>query len=111
LRILETIQAEQPLSQTRLGDLTGTDRTTIVAIVDKLEALGAAVRNRDPNDRRSHAVMLTSSGARVLAEARKLALAAEQHFLAPLAPAERSTLHSLLSRLHQPTTCPEEKSE
>ncbi len=108
LRILEAILAEQPLSQARLGEITGTDRTTIVAIVDRLETLGAAARNRDPNDRRSHAVVLTPVGERVLGEARTRARVAEQAFLAPLAPADRSALHALLIQLHQPITCLEE---
>jgi DNA-binding MarR family transcriptional regulator len=108
-RALETIALAQPLPQVRLGELTATDRTTIVAFVDRLEKLGAVERRRDPQDRRSHALVLTPAGDRLLAEARLLAKSAEEDFLAPLSESERRSLKGLLLKLHVPITCDEEK--
>lgn len=109
LRSLETIAAEQPLSQTRLGELVHMDRSTIVHVVDHLENLGVASREADPADRRSHAVVLTRKGERILAEARDLAREAENEFLSPLSRPEREALREMLHKLFDPSPCPEEK--
>jgi DNA-binding MarR family transcriptional regulator len=109
-RALETIGSEQPLTQARLGELTTTDRTTVVAIVDRLEDMGAVERRRDEKDRRSHALILTAAGDRLLNEARLLAQAAEDAFLTPLSEAERSSLRALLIKLHLPQDCEREKN-
>lgn len=109
LRALEAIATEQPLSQVRLGELVNMDRSTIVHVVDNFEALGAASREVDPSDRRSHAIVLTKKGKDLLAEAQVRARDVEAEFLAPLSHPERETLHDLLHKLFDPTPCPEEK--
>jgi DNA-binding MarR family transcriptional regulator len=109
LRALDMIAAEQPLSQTRLGELVHMDRSTIVHVVDHFEALGVASREADPTDRRSHAVMLTKQGERILAKAQELAREAENEFLSPLSRSEREALRDLLHKLFDPSPCPEEK--
>lgn len=109
LRALEAIAAEQPLSQTRLGELVHMDRSTIVHVVDHFETLGVASREADPADRRSHAVMLTKKGERILTKARELAREAEKEFLSPLSRPEREALRNMLHKLYDPSPCPEEK--
>jgi DNA-binding MarR family transcriptional regulator len=109
LRALEAIAKEQPLSQTRLGELAHMDRSTIVHVVDHFEALGVASREADPADRRSHAVILTKKGEHVLADARMRALDVEDEFLADLDHPEREVLRALLQKLFEPSPCPEEK--
>ena len=109
LRALEAIAAQQPLSQTRLGELVHMDRSTIVHVVDHFEALGVASREADPADRRSHAVMLTKKGERILTKARELAREAENEFLSPLSRPEREALRNMLHKLYDPSPCPEEK--
>lgn len=109
LRALEAIAMDQPLNQVRLGELVNMDRSTIVHVVDHFEALGAASREADPTDRRSHAVVLTKKGKDLLAEAQKRARDVEAEFLAPLSRPEREALHDLLHKLFDPSPCPEEK--
>lgn len=109
LRALAAIAAEQPLSQMRLGELVNMDRSTIVHVIDHFEALGAASRQPDPDDRRSHSLTLSRKGRRLLADARQRARDAEDEFLSPLSPTERETLRNLLQRLFEPAPCPEEK--
>jgi MarR family transcriptional regulator, lower aerobic nicotinate degradation pathway regulator len=109
LRALEAIEKEQPLSQTRLGELVNMDRSTIVHVVDHFEALGAASREADPSDRRSHAVVLTQKGQDLLVEAQRQARAVEEEFLSPLSRPEREALRDLLHKLFDPSPCPEEK--
>ena len=50
---LAVLAAEGPLSQQRLAARQGIDRTTMVAVVDELERVGAVERRRDPDDRRA----------------------------------------------------------
>jgi DNA-binding MarR family transcriptional regulator len=65
------ILAEQgAVSQRSLGDVTHVNRTLIVKLIDKLEANGWVVRDRNPQDRRSYALRLTAEGAAALAELR-----------------------------------------
>lgn len=109
LRALETIAKEQPLSQAHLGELVHMDRSTIVHVIDHFEALGAASREADPSDRRSHAVVLTKKGERLLADARARARDAENEFLSPLSHPEREALRHMLQKLFDPSPCPEEK--
>src|SRR5215469_753987 len=45
-----------PLSQRRLMDLTGDDRSAMVRTIDDLERRGLAIRRPDLTDRRAHAV-------------------------------------------------------
>src|SRR6516162_765876 len=62
-----------PLSQRRLMDLTGEDRSAMVRTVDDLERLGLAIRRPDPVDRRANAVELTDSGRQMRAQAGAIA--------------------------------------
>ena len=96
---LTVLDAEGPLSQRRLAERQGIDRTTMVAVVDELERLGAVERRKDPGDRRANALHLTPAGRRLLGEARAAVAGAEEAFLAPLPEAERRRLRRALRSL------------
>jgi len=96
---LTVLQAEGPLSQRRLAERQGIDRTTMVAVVDELERLGAVERRKDPGDRRANALHITPHGRRLLGRARTAVAGAEEAFLAPLPPAERQRLRAALRTL------------
>jgi len=96
---LTVLEAEGPLSQRRLAERQGIDRTTMVAVVDELERAGAVERRKDPADRRANALHVTSEGRRLLARAREAVAGAEAAFLAPLAPAEQQRLRAALRTL------------
>jgi len=96
---LTVLRAEGPLSQRRLAERQGIDRTTMVAVVDELERLGAVERRKDPGDRRANALHITPQGRTLLTRARKAVAGAEEAFLAPLAPAEQRRLRSALRTL------------
>jgi DNA-binding MarR family transcriptional regulator len=96
---MTVLEAEGPLSQRRLAERQGIDRTTMVAVVDELERLGAVERRRDPGDRRANALLLTAGGRRLLARARTAVAGAEEAFLAPLPQAERQRLRKALRTL------------
>lgn len=96
---LAVLAAERPLSQQRLAERQGIDRTTMVAVVDELERAGALERRRDPSDRRTYVLHLTRKGRRLLERARAEVTAAEERFLAPLSPAEQRKLKAALRTL------------
>jgi DNA-binding MarR family transcriptional regulator len=88
-----------PLSQQRLGERQGVDRTTMVAVVDELESAGYVERRRDPSDRRAYSLHATTKGRRVLARAAEATKRAEDEFLTPLAEADRRRLKRMLRAL------------
>jgi DNA-binding MarR family transcriptional regulator len=91
-----------PLSQQRLGERQGVDRTTMVAVVDELESAGYVERRRDPRDRRAYSLHATAKGRRVLERAGEATKRAEDEFLAPLPLGERRRLKELLRALLAP---------
>ena len=93
---LTVIDAEGPLSQQRLARRQGIDRTTMVAVVDELERLGAVQRRRDPGDRRAYSLQATPQGRRLLARSRGAVAAAEVEFLAALPEDEQRRLRDAL---------------
>ena len=99
LGLLSVIIDEGPLSQQALGQRVGVDRTTVVAVVDDLEAAGFVQRRRNPEDRRAYALEATSAGRSWQAKARNAVIEAEREILAPLSPAERRQLVELLQRV------------
>jgi DNA-binding MarR family transcriptional regulator len=96
---LSVIADEGPLSQQELGRRMGVDRTTIVAVVDELEAAGLVERTRNPSDRRAYALYITRRGRGWLERASRAVLEIEREFLAPLSADERQQLIELLQKL------------
>lgn len=97
--VLALIDANEGLSQTRLAEILGIDRSTLVGVIDKLEGQGLVERAARPNDRRSHALKLSDDGA---ARFRALAKQVKRHearMARQLSPAERKTLIDLLQKI------------
>jgi DNA-binding MarR family transcriptional regulator len=72
----------------------------MVKVLDDLTAAGHVTRTRDPADRRRVRVALTASGTTALAAQVAQAESVQSALLAPLTPQERTTLHTLLLRIH-----------
>ncbi|MBT7976858.1 MAG: MarR family transcriptional regulator [Rhodospirillaceae bacterium] len=97
--VLVLIQANPGLNQTRLGNALGIDRSTVVAVIDRLEQRGLVERAPAPTDRRSYALGLSEQGVALLHRARGLVEAHERRISQDLDPAEQKLLNDLLSRL------------
>ncbi|WUD77450.1 MarR family transcriptional regulator [Streptomyces sp. NBC_00510] len=63
--VLRVLVDHGPAAQWDLGAATGSDKTTIMRIVDELVRRGLAVRRPIPGDRRARAVKVTPQGAGV----------------------------------------------
>ncbi|APU13153.1 MULTISPECIES: MarR family transcriptional regulator [Actinoalloteichus] len=98
LRVLALLGTESR-SQAELVGLSGLDRTTMVAVVDRLEERQLVARRRNPSDRRRLAVSATEAGAGLLAAAARDLRAAEADFLEPLSPTQQQQLTTLLGAL------------
>jgi DNA-binding MarR family transcriptional regulator len=96
---LTVIADEGRLSQACLCERLRVDRTTMVAVVDDLEAEGLIDRKRNPDDRRAYALEATDAGRAWIAEKRGELLTAQDELLAPLSAAERRALVSSLQKV------------
>jgi DNA-binding MarR family transcriptional regulator len=99
LAILITAEDAGPCQQLRLAEKLGVDRTTMVDLVDRLEASGFVERRPDPDDRRARLIHLTPRGRKALAAGIAASDEVEQHFLAALSEADQRTFRRALSSL------------
>lgn len=97
--VLVVIDANPGLSQTQLGNALGIDRSTVVAVIDRLESRGLVLREAAPNDRRSHALRLSESGKTTLSRLTERVRAHEREIARDLSPDERVRLIELLGRV------------
>lgn len=102
LGVLSVINANPGLSQTQLGTTLGIDRSTVVGMIDGLEAQGLVQRAPAPNDRRSHALQLTEQGTTALRRLEAAVRAHESEVASGLGPVERRQLIALLRRIAPP---------
>jgi MarR family transcriptional regulator, transcriptional regulator for hemolysin len=91
-------------SQADLARTLQVDPTSLVGLLNELEAAGLVERRRIPRDRRRHTVALTTAGIGRLAEIELALAASEQHVLSGLDPTEQATLHALLQKATGNTT-------
>jgi DNA-binding MarR family transcriptional regulator len=97
--ILVIIDANPGLKQTELSTAVGLDRSSMVPVIDKLEARKLVVRKPSESDRRSYGLFLTRGGVTLLARLKRRVLVHEAQVAKRLTARERATLMSLLARL------------
>jgi DNA-binding MarR family transcriptional regulator len=97
--VLALIQANPGLNQSELGEAMGIDRSTVVAVIDRLEARGIVERRPSPHDRRSNALRLSAAGETLFVEVRELVKAHDRDLARDLSADEQAKLLSLLSRI------------
>jgi DNA-binding MarR family transcriptional regulator len=94
--VLIAVDDRVPLSQQEVARRLGVDRTTMVDLIDELEAKGLVQRRQDPADRRRNVVALTPAGTATLDGASSATRDAEQRFLAGLSGAQATAFRAAL---------------
>lgn len=97
--ILSIIADNYGISQVDIATALLTDRATMMAIVDRLEARSLISRERSKIDRRRQHLILTARGTEVLAQARRAFKQSEQRLLRDLPAKDLNHLLSTLQRL------------
>jgi DNA-binding MarR family transcriptional regulator len=97
--VMTMVDAHPGMSQQQLHEKTGIDPSSMVAVIDELQARGLAERRANPDDRRARTIFLTDEGQRTLERIRRLATQLQRELFGGLTPEELSTLHKLLRKL------------
>jgi DNA-binding MarR family transcriptional regulator len=100
--------ADGPVNQQALIDLLGVDPSALVAVLNELEGLGLATRQRDPADRRRHIVTLTDRGATALRSIESVLDKTDDDLFAALSAEERAQLERLLTKVADAASCGEQ---
>jgi DNA-binding MarR family transcriptional regulator len=99
LGVLLVLAGHESASQQQAAQRLGIDRTTMVALLDTLEAKGLVSRHPHADDRRRNVVDLTDAGQDTLRRATKASDDAEREFLAPLSPQAAQQLRDSLQMI------------
>lgn len=97
--VLSTLAESGPLTQIELATATATDRTAMVYLLDDLEKRSLVKRVRNPADRRSFVIHLTSAGSRIRKHVAAGLAERADTLLKPLDARERRQLIELLTRI------------
>jgi DNA-binding MarR family transcriptional regulator len=108
LFVLQQLGDGAALSLNELAERTITDRSSVAAVVDRLQAQRLVDRTTDPADRRRAAVRITAAGRRILARAPDAPTTALLAALRGLAPRELTGLARSLRRLTEALGAAEE---
>ena len=96
LFVLGQLRDTDAASLTELADRTFTDRSSVTAVVERLERDGLVRTERDPRDRRRLVVRITAAGGRRLASAPQPPTV---HLLAALRRLSSREVHALTAHL------------
>ena len=99
--VLELIANNANVSQIDLAATLGTDRATMMALVDRLELRGLVERRPSQTDKRRQILSLTADGMTTLASAREAVAAHEQRFTSRFDAGELEGLIAGLKRLYR----------
>lgn len=99
LGLLGIIETHPGQPQSRLAEAIALKRSSIVPIIDRLEADGLVERRPSATDRRHKSVWLTPKGKRVVTELKLRAQVQEERMSKGMTMAERQTLLNLLDHI------------
>ena len=97
--MLTRLAENEGQSQQAIGDLIGLNPTQMVFLVDELEGRGFVERRRNPADRRSYALYLTSAGRDMLSRVQEAGRIHQARLGASLSETEQEQLTELLRRI------------
>jgi DNA-binding MarR family transcriptional regulator len=96
---LAAIAAGDDLDATRLAQQVAFDRSTVGAVLERLEAKGLIERQSRADDRRTKQLRTTPSGSQLLIRVDDAVRRSQERFLDVLEPHERETFMHLLATL------------
>jgi len=99
--VLVLVRCNPGITQSRLAEAVGLDRSTLVPVLDGLERRGLVERRRG-EDRRTNGLRLTLSGKRLLDRVKRRILAHERRMISGMSDVEREQLIALLAKLRSP---------
>ncbi len=99
--VLVLISANPGITQSRLAAAAQLDRSTMVAVIDHLEARSLVERRASPTDRRSNALVLTPAGEALLKLMKRRIKDHEARIAAAMTPDETETFVALLTRVRE----------
>jgi len=99
--VLVLIEANHGISQVHIAAALGTDRATMMSLVDRLESRGFLRRERSSSDRRRQHLYLTPGGSQMLAVAMDRVREHEARLTAAFSPEELTLVVQGLRRIHQ----------
>lgn len=101
--VLSLLNANPNITQKRLSNAINVSPPNLAILLDRLETRGLLLRQRNPLDKRSQTLILTTEGARLAAQAEKKVSALEAEATSALSDAERAQLLTLLQKIFQPS--------
>src|SRR5215471_6290436 len=104
--LLVLVARNAGLSQMALARALGIDRSTLVPILNRLQARGLLVRRDSPTDGRTHALGLTPGGEKALSRYARLVKAHEKRIASGLSASETRILIELLEKVRTSTRSP-----
>ncbi len=100
--VLSLLHANPNITQKRLSQAINVSPPNLAILLDRLEARGLLLRQRNPLDKRSQTLVLTPEGARMAVQAEEKVSTLESEATAALSDAERAQLLKLLQKVFQP---------
>jgi DNA-binding MarR family transcriptional regulator len=100
---MSILEANPGITQQQLAEHTAIDASSMVAVIDELQAKGLAERRPHPDDRRARAIFLTEQATSTLERLRGRAAELQRELFGALSAEERKTLHRLLRKLATPS--------
>jgi len=97
--VLVLIDANPGMKQTQLAEAIQLDRSSVVSVLDKLEARKLVERIRAPDNRRANALHLTAAGRELLHTLTPQVLDHERRLVSRLSADEQAQLRELLGRV------------
>jgi DNA-binding MarR family transcriptional regulator len=101
--VLAVLDDGQQRTQLELSRVVCVDKTTLIAVLDRLEKQGLVVRTVDPSDRRVRIPQLTDKGREVFATFAAARDAAEARALEGVSDDDRAVLLDILGRIARDT--------
>lgn len=102
--LIHLAESGDGVSQKELASLVGIEGSSLVRLLDTLEARGHIQRCTAPDDRRVKLVMLTETGRRAVSDIRRQLLAIEHEMLVDLGDEQLSGMLDAIERIQQRIT-------